>query len=102
MGVFKVIVLIIHITVSAALIVSVLLHSGKGGGLASVLGGSSASLFSGSSIVEKNLDRITIVLGIVFAVTTLLLVWMLAPSTTTTTTPSTAPSSLMLKVALFG
>jgi len=79
MGVFKVIVLVIHISVSLALVVSVLLHSGKGGGLASVLGGQSASLFSGTSIVEKNLDRITIVLGLTFATTTLLLVWMLAP-----------------------
>jgi preprotein translocase subunit SecG len=79
MGIFKIIVLVIHITVSAALIISVLLHSGKGGGLASVLGGASASLFSGTSIVEKNLDRITIVLGLVFATTTLLLVWLMAP-----------------------
>ena len=79
MGVFKIIVVVIHITVSAALIISVLLHSGKGGGLASVLGGASASLFSGTSIVEKNLDRITIVLGLVFATTTLLLVWLMAP-----------------------
>ncbi|HEY5494783.1 MAG TPA: preprotein translocase subunit SecG [Candidatus Anoxymicrobiaceae bacterium] len=79
MGIFKIIVVVIHITVSAALIISVLLHSGKGGGLASVLGGASASLFSGTSIVEKNLDRITIVLGLVFATTTLLLVWLMAP-----------------------
>ena len=71
--------MVIHITVSAALIISVLLHSGKGGWLASVLGGASASLFSGTSIVEKNLDRITIVLGLVFATTTLLLVWLMAP-----------------------
>lgn len=96
MGIFKIIVLVIHATVSAALIVSVLLHSGKGGGLAAVLGGASASLFSGSSIVEKNLDRITIVLGIVFAITTLLLVWMLAPKTTST------PATTMLWRALTG
>jgi preprotein translocase subunit SecG len=81
MGVFKIIVLTIHLTVSAGLVVSVLLHTGKGGGLASVLGGSSSSVFSGSYIVEKNLDRITIVLGFTFAITTLLLVWMLAPKT---------------------
>lgn len=80
MGVLKVIVLVIHSIVCAGLIVSVLLHAGKGGGLASVLGGQSASLFSGSYIVEKNLDRITIVMGIMFAVTTLLLVWMFAPN----------------------
>jgi preprotein translocase subunit SecG len=79
MSVAKIIVLVIHLIVSTGLIVSVLLHSGKGGGLASVLGGQSASLFSGTYIVERNLDRITIVLGVIFAITTLLLVWMLAP-----------------------
>jgi preprotein translocase subunit SecG len=79
MSVFKIIVLVIHSIVCLGLIISVLLHSGKGGGLASVLGGQSSSGFSGSYIVEKNLDRITIVLGITFATTTLLLVWMLAP-----------------------
>jgi len=80
LGALKIVVLVIHIIVCTGLVVSVLLHSGKGGGLsASLGGGSSGSLFSGSSIVEKNLDRITIVLGCVFAVTSLLLVWMLAP-----------------------
>jgi preprotein translocase subunit SecG len=82
----KIIVLIIHITVSLGLIISVLLHSGKGGGLAAVLGGASASLFSGSYVVEKNLDRITIVLAVVFAISTLLLVWLYNPSSTTTKT----------------
>ncbi|MFH1148990.1 MAG: preprotein translocase subunit SecG [Actinomycetota bacterium] len=79
-NVLKIIVLVIHIIVSTGLIISVLLHSGKGGGISGVLGGASASVFSGSYVVEKNLDRITIVLGSVFAVTTLLLVWFMNPS----------------------
>ena len=57
-----------------------------------MLGGARASLFSGTSIVEKNLDRITIVLGLIFAITTLLLVWLMNPSTTTAT-PTTTPTS---------
>jgi preprotein translocase subunit SecG len=85
MTALKVVVLVIHITVSLGLIISVLLHSGKGGGLAAVLGGASAGLFSGTSVVEKNLDRITVVLAEVFAVSTLMLVWMYAPSSSTTT-----------------
>jgi len=80
MGIVKTVVLVIHITVSMGLIISVLLHSGSGGGLSSALGGASPSTFSGSYIVEKNLDRITIVLGVVFAITTLLLVWLLNPA----------------------
>ncbi|MBK5093112.1 MAG: preprotein translocase subunit SecG [Actinobacteria bacterium] len=72
-----IVVLVIHITVSAGLVLAVLLHAGKGGGISSVLGGAGSSVFTGSYIVEKNLDRITIVLASVFAVTTLLLVWLL-------------------------
>ena len=81
MGIATIIVLIIHIIVSLGLVIAVLLHSGQGVGLSSTLGGGggSSSVFSGSYIVEKNLDRITIVLGVVFGCTTLLLVWMLAP-----------------------
>ena len=77
MGVLTIVVLVIHITVSTGLVLAVLLHTGKGGGISSVLGGAGSSIFTGSYIVEKNLDRITIVLASVFAVTTLLLVWLL-------------------------
>jgi preprotein translocase subunit SecG len=77
MAIAKIIILVIHIIVSLGLIIAVLLHSGKGGGLSSVLGGAGSSMFSGSYIVEKNLDKITIVLGSVFAATTLLLVYLL-------------------------
>jgi preprotein translocase subunit SecG len=77
MAIVKIVILVIHIIVSLGLIIAVLLHSGKGGGLSSVLGGAGSSMFSGSYIVEKNLDRITIVLGSVFAATTLALVYLL-------------------------
>ncbi|MGH3628065.1 MAG: preprotein translocase subunit SecG [Sciscionella sp.] len=45
---------------SALLIVLVLLHRGRGGGLSSLFGGGMQSSLSGSSVVEKNLDRITL------------------------------------------
>jgi len=79
MAIIKIIVIVIQVLVSLGLIICVLLHSGKGGGLSSVLGGASSSLLSGSYIVEKNLDRITIVLGSVFAATTVGLVYLLKP-----------------------
>ncbi len=79
MTVITIIVIVIQVMVSLGLIVSVLLHAGKGGGLSSVLGGASSALGSGSYIVEKNLDRITIVLGSVFAATTIALVYLLKP-----------------------
>ena len=43
----------------------VLLHRGKGGGLSSLFGGGVQSNLSGSTVVEKNLDRFTIITGIV-------------------------------------
>ncbi|CAM3257335.1 Protein-export membrane protein SecG [Stackebrandtia soli] len=49
---------------SAALVLLVLLHRGKGGGLSSMFGGGVSSNLSGSSVAEKNLDRITVVVGV--------------------------------------
>ena len=52
---------------SILLIVLILLHRGKGGGLSDMFGGGVSSSVSGSSVVEKNLDRFTIFVGIVWA-----------------------------------
>ncbi|AEG81738.1 MULTISPECIES: preprotein translocase subunit SecG [Corynebacterium] len=46
--------------------VFVLLHKGKGGGLSSLFGGGVQSNLSGSTVVEKNLDRVTIFMGIIW------------------------------------
>jgi len=67
------IVMIIHVFVSLALILLVLLHSGRGGGLSDMFGGGMGSASSGSTVVEKNLDRITVSIAIVFAFTTIIL-----------------------------
>jgi preprotein translocase subunit SecG len=55
------------------LIIFVLLHSGKGTGLSDIIAGSVYSNTTGTSLVEKNLDRITIVLAVVFFLTLLAL-----------------------------
>ena len=47
-------------------IVLVLLHKGKGGGLSDMFGGGVTSSLGGSSVVERNLDRITIVIAVVW------------------------------------
>ena len=52
---------------SILLIVLILLHRGKGGGLSDMFGGGVSSSASGSSVVEKNLDRFTIAVGILWA-----------------------------------
>jgi preprotein translocase subunit SecG len=51
---------------SVLLIVLILLHRGKGGGLSSMFGGGVSTNLAGSSIAEKNLDRYTILVGIVW------------------------------------
>jgi preprotein translocase subunit SecG len=53
---------------SLLLIVLVLLHKGKGGGLSTMFGGGVSSSLGGSAVVEKNLDRLTVVCGLVWAV----------------------------------
>ena len=53
---------------SCLLVVLVLLHKGKGGGLSSMFGGGVSSSLGGSAVVEKNLDRLTIVCGLVWFV----------------------------------
>ena len=54
------------IITSLLLIVLVLLHKGKGGGLSDMFGGGVTSSVGGSSVAERNLDRITIVIGVVW------------------------------------
>jgi len=51
---------------SFSLIFLVLLHSGKGGGLSDMFGGGAGAAAAGSTVVEKNLDRITVVAAVVF------------------------------------
>ena len=48
------------------MIALVLLHKGKGGGLSDMFGGGVSSSLGGSTVVERNLDRITIVIGLVW------------------------------------
>lgn len=53
---------------SVLLILLVLLHKGKGGGLSDMFGGGVTSSLGGSSVVERNLDRLTIATGLVWIV----------------------------------
>tara|TARA_B100000427_G_C15014386_1_gene379736 strand:+ start:290 stop:514 length:225 start_codon:yes stop_codon:yes gene_type:complete len=64
---------IIQAVSGLGLIFLVLLHSGKGGGLSDMFGGGVGAQTAGSTVVEQNLDRITIVTALVFAFTTVAL-----------------------------
>jgi preprotein translocase subunit SecG len=54
---------ILLVVTSELMILLVLLHKGKGSGLSDLFGGGVSSNYGGSSVVERNLDRITIVVG---------------------------------------
>ncbi|MBC7333276.1 MAG: preprotein translocase subunit SecG [Actinobacteria bacterium] len=66
------IIFAIHIIACIGIILFILLHAGRGGGISGLFSGM-VETFDGSGIVEKNLDRITIGFGVVFAITTILL-----------------------------
>jgi preprotein translocase subunit SecG len=68
-----IIVLIIWLISGAGLILFVLLHSGKGTGLSDIIAGSVYSNTTGTSLVERNLDRITVVFAVIFFITLLVL-----------------------------
>jgi preprotein translocase subunit SecG len=62
----KIVFDIVLVITSVLMIVLVLLHKGKGGGLSDLFGGGVSSSLGGSSVVERNLDRITIGTGILW------------------------------------
>lgn len=59
---------ILLVVTSLLLIVLVLLHRAKGGGLSSLFGGGVQSSLSGSTVVEKNLDRLTVFTAAVWVI----------------------------------
>ncbi len=62
---------VVHIIVSSGVLILVLLHSGKGGGLSDMFGGGMGAAAQGSTVVEKNLDRLTVVASVLFIFTTI-------------------------------
>ena len=65
--------LILLVISGIGLIIFILLHSGKGTGISDMIASSVYSTQTGTSIVEKNLDRITIIFAIIFIVSLLVL-----------------------------
>ena len=66
----------LHTIFCVTLIGLILLHSGKGGGLSSSLGGGMGSTFSGTTIMEKNLTRLTLIVVALFALSTMTLIFL--------------------------
>lgn len=61
------------IITSLLMVVLVLLHKGKGGGLSDLFGGGMSSSLGSSSVVERNLDRITVIIGVAWFVSIVVL-----------------------------
>jgi preprotein translocase subunit SecG len=74
-----VISLIVWAVSSVGLIIFVLLHSGKGSGLSEMLGGAMSPSATGTSIIEKNLDRITVGIAVGWALTSVILMMFYRP-----------------------
>jgi preprotein translocase subunit SecG len=68
---------IVLIITSLLMVVLVLLHRGKGGGLSDLFGGGVTSSLGSSTVVERNLDRLTIACGILWFVSIVVLgLWL--------------------------
>lgn len=67
-------ILVLQIIAAVLLVLFILLHAGRGGGLSDMFGGGAGSL-TGGTAVERNLDRITVVTAVVFGATTFYLAW---------------------------
>jgi len=70
---------VLHVIASLTLILFILLHAGRGGGLSDMFGGGMSTSLGGSTVVERNLDRLTVGAALIFGVTSVFLALMLAP-----------------------
>ena len=79
MQVVTIIVVVLHVLVSLALIGLILLHSGRGGGLSDMFGGGMGpgGGAGGLTLAERNLDRLTVIVGLAFSATTIGLSFLL-------------------------
>jgi preprotein translocase subunit SecG len=71
--IIEIILWILQFGLGIGLIFLVLIHSGKGGGLSDMFGGGLGASAAGSTVMEKNLDRITVVIALLFAFNTLIM-----------------------------
>lgn len=68
-----IIFLILLVLSGVGMIIFVLMHSGKGTGISDMIASSMYSTQTGTSIIEKNLDRVTIICAVVFLISLLVL-----------------------------
>ena len=71
MNVLTAIVTVVHLLVAIGLVFLILLHSGKGGMGDLFGGGMQSGSLGGSTLAERNLDRLTVIVAVIFALTTI-------------------------------
>ena len=69
---------IVLVASSVLMIMLVLLHKGRGGGLSDMFGGGVSSSLGGSSVAERNLDRLTVGIGVIWFATVIAMGLLLA------------------------
>ena len=69
MNVVRIVLQVLLVLSSFFLIMSILLHKGKGGGLSDMFGGGISSSAGSSGVAERNLDRITVAVAIIWTIT---------------------------------
>lgn len=68
------IILVICVATALTLILLILLHAGRGGGLSDMFGGGQlGGSMAGSTVVERNLDRLTVIAALIFFISVILL-----------------------------
>jgi preprotein translocase subunit SecG len=71
--------IVIDVIASFTLILFILLHAGRGGGLSDMFGGGMNTSLGGSTVVERNLDRLTVAAATVFGISSVFLALLLKP-----------------------
>jgi preprotein translocase subunit SecG len=77
MDILNTVIIVIHVASAVFLILSILLHSGRGSGLSDMFGGTSN--LSGGTSLERTLDRITVFTAVIFGLCTFWLAWQWNP-----------------------
>lgn len=77
MDVIEILLWVLQFGLGIGLIFLVLIHSGRGGGLSDMFGGGLGASAAGSTVMEKNLDRITVVVALLFGFNTLIMSMLL-------------------------
>jgi preprotein translocase subunit SecG len=78
--VINAVLIVIDVVAALLLIFLILLHSGRGGGLSDMFGGGQlGGSMAGSTVVERNLDRLTVIVAVIFVFATVILALHVAP-----------------------